>query len=297
MINTWKLSLGKFQILAAEGNVLLNVQRNDDTAKITLNQRFVFGGVPDKVEGQVYEVYAFKSHMDDETTNEKLLGLELRRLNINEGQDDLYNNIADIYKKNWYRIEVNEEDMTQAVGFDKKLNYSVFKDNDIVPVDVIWESSNEKVAKVSNEGILSVVGIGQSVITCYMKDNIDIKGSFIVTGIFKEELPQAEEYVINPLLIDVILQGDTQEITFNHCVDEVPDKETFNIKLSGVPHTGSYEGYYFDFETDSGNLTQCNKLILTNNREFTKGRLKIEIFSNVSGDLIQTLNIRLGGIM
>lgn len=275
----------------------MNVQRNDDTAKITLNQRFVFGGVPNKVEGQVYEVYAFKSHMDDETTNEKLLGLELRRLNINEGQDDLYNNIADIYKKNWYRIEVNEEDMTQAVGFDKKLNYSVFKDNDIVPVDVIWESSNEKVAKVNNEGILSVVGIGQSVITCYMKDNIDIKGSFIVTGIFKEELPQAEEYVINPLLIDVILQGDTQEITFNHCVDEVPDKETFNIKLSGVPHTGSYEGYYFDFETDSGNLTQCNKLILTNNREFTKGRLKIEIFSNVSGDLIQTLNIRLGGIM
>ena len=275
----------------------MNVQRNDDTAKITLNQRFVFGGVPNKVEGQVYEVYAFKSHMDDETTNEKLLGLELRRLNINEGQDDLYNNIADIYKKNWYRIEVNEEDMTQAVGFDKKLNYSVFKDNDIVSVDVIWESSNEKVAKVNNEGILSVVGIGQSVITCYMKDNIDIKGSFIVTGIFKEELPQAEEYVINPLLIDVILQGDTQEITFNHCVDEVPDKETFNIKLSGVPHTGSYEGYYFDFETDSGNLTQCNKLILTNNREFTKGRLKIEIFSNVSGDLIQTLNIRLGGIM
>lgn len=297
MINTWKLSLGKFQILAAEGNVLLNVQRNDDTAKITLNQRFVFGGVPDKVEGQVYEVYAFKSHMDDETTNEKLLGLELRRLNINEGQDDLYNNIADIYKKNWYRIEVNEEDMTQAVGFDKKLNYSVFKDNDIVTVDVVWESSNEKVAKVNNEGTLSVVGIGQSVITCHMKDNQDIKGSFVVTGIFKEELPQTEEYVINPLLIDVILQGDTQEIAFYHCIDEVPDKETFNIKLSGVPHTGSYEGYYFSFETDSGNLTQCNKLILTNNREFTKGRLKIEIFSNVSGDLIQTLNIRLGGIM
>lgn len=297
MINTWKLSLGKFQILAAEGNVLLNVQRNDDTAKITLNQRFVFGGVPNKVEGQVYEVYAFKSHMDDETTNEKLLGLELRRLNINEGQDDLYNNIADIYKKNWYRIEVNEEDMTQAVGFDKKLNYSVFKDNDIVTVDVVWESSNEKVAKVNNEGILSVVGIGQSVITCHMKDNQDIKGSFVVTGIFKEELPQTEEYVINPLLIDVILQGDTQEIAFYHCIDEVPDKETFNIKLSGVPHTGSYEGYYFSFETDSGNLTQCNKLILTNNREFTKGRLKIEIFSNVSGDLIQTLNIRLGGIM
>ena len=283
--------------MAAEGNVLLNVQRNDDTATITLNQRFVFGGVPNKVEGQVYEVYAFKSHMDDETTNEKLLGLELRRLNINEGQDDLYNNIADIYKKNWYKLEVNEEDLTQAVGFNKKLNYSVFKDNDIVPVDVAWESSNKNVSQVDNEGNLKVVGIGQSVITCYMKNNHDVKGSFIVTGIFKEELPKTEEYVINPLLIDVILQGDEQEITFHHCIDEVPDKETFNVKLSGVPHNGSYEGYYFDFSTDSGNLTQCNSIKLTNNREFTKGRLKIEISSNVSGEIIQTLNIRLGGIM
>ena len=235
--------------------------------------------------------------MDDEVTNEKLLGLELRRLNVNEGQDDLYNNIADIYKKNWYRIEVNEEDMTQAVGFEKQLKYSVFKDNDIVSNEVVWESSNDNVAQVDNKGNLKVVGIGQSVITCYMKDNLEVKGSFIVTGIFKEELPQTEEYVINPLLIDVILQGDEQEITFNHCVDEVPDNETFNVKLSGVPHTGSYEGYYFEFETDSGNLTQCNKLTLTNNREFTKGRLKIEIISNVSGETIGTLNIRLGGIM
>lgn len=230
-------------------------------------------------------------------TNEKLLGLELRRLNINEGQDDLYNNIADIYKKNWYRIEVNEEDMTQAVGFEKKLNYSVFKDNDIVQLDVVWESSNENVAKVNSEGILSVVGIGQTVITCYMKDNHNVKGAFIVTGIFKEKLQSIEEYVINPLLIDVILQGDSQDITFYHCIDEVPDGETFNIKLSGVPHTGSYIGYYFDFETDTGSLIQCNKLTLTNNREFTKGRLKIEIYSNKTGEPIQTLNIRLGGIM
>lgn len=235
--------------------------------------------------------------MDDEVTNEHLLGLELRRLNVNEGQDDLYNNIADIYKKNWYRIEVNEEDMTQAVGFEKQLNHSVFKDNDIVPIDVVWTSSNTKVAEVDNSGILKIVGIGQSVITCSMKDNPDITGSFIVTGIFKEELPHVEEYVINPLLIDVILQGDEQIITFNHCIDEIPDEETFNVKLSGVPHTGSYEGYYFDFDTDSGNLTQCNRLSLTNNREFTKGRLKIEIISNVSGETIGTLNIRLGGIM
>lgn len=235
--------------------------------------------------------------MDDEACNERLLGLELRRLNNNEGQDDLYNNIADIYKKNWYTVEVNEEDMTQAVGFERQLNYSVFKDNDIATVDVIWESSNENIAQIDNNGVLKVLGIGQSVITCYMKDNKEVKDSFIVTGILKEELPQKEEYVINPLIVDVILQGDVQEFTFHHYVDEVPDKETFNVKLTGIPHTGNYEGYYFDFETDSGNLTQCNKLTLTNNREFTKGRLKIEIIANVSGETIGTLNIRLGGIM
>ena len=198
--NIWRHSHGRFQVLAAEGNVLLNVQRNDDTSTITLNQRFVFGGVPNKVKGQVYEVYAFKTHMDDEACNERLLGLELRRLNNNEGQDDLYNNIADIYKKNWYTVEVNEEDMTQAVGFERQLNYSVFKDNDIATVDVIWESSNENIAQIDNNGVLKVLGIGQSVITCYMKDNKEVKDSFIVTGILKEELPQKEEYVIKKLM-------------------------------------------------------------------------------------------------
>ena len=129
----------------------------------------------------------------EETTNEKLLGLELRRLNINEGQDDLYNNIADIYKKNWYRIEVNEEDITQAIGFNKKLNYLVFKDNDTVDVEVVWESSNTNVAEVDNQGNLKIIGAGQSVVTCYMKDSHEVKWSFVVTGIFKEELPKAEE--------------------------------------------------------------------------------------------------------
>ena len=43
--------------------------------------------------------------MDDDACNEQLLGLEMRRLNNNEGTDDLYNNIANIYKKDWYKIE------------------------------------------------------------------------------------------------------------------------------------------------------------------------------------------------
>ena len=97
--------------------------------------------------------------------------------------------------------------------------------------------------------------------------------------------------------IDVILKGDTQEITFNHTIDEVPDDETFNVKLSGVPYLGQYENYFFHIESNSHNLTDCNNLIITNNREFTKGRLKIEIYSNKTGKLIGTQNIRLGGIL
>lgn len=235
--------------------------------------------------------------MDDETCNEKLLGLEMRRLNNNEGTDDLYNNIANIYRKNWYKINLNEEDITQAVGFEKKLQYQVYKDNDIIEYQVEWESSNPEVAKVNEEGVLSIVGIGKATITCHLIENDDVKASFIVSGIMKEKLPEKEEYVINPFNLDVILKGDTQKITFNHTVDEIPDSETFNIKLSGVPYTGQYENYYFHIEADTNNLTNCNSITITNNREFTRGRLKIEIYSNLTGDLIGTQNIRLGGIL
>ena len=262
-----------------------------------MNQRFVFGGIPNKVKGQLYEVYAFKTFMDDDACNEQLLGLEMRRLNNNEGTDDLYNNIANIYKKDWYKIDLNEEDMTQSVGFSKQLQYQVYKDNDIIQYQVEWESSNPEVAKVDEDGILTIVGIGKSVIECHLVENKEVKATFIVSGIKKEQLPLREEYIINPLNLDVILKGDTQEITFNHTIDEVPDDETFNVKLSGVPYLGQYENYFFHIESNSHNLTDCNNLIITNNREFTKGRLKIEIYSNKTGELIGTQNIRLGGIL
>lgn len=235
--------------------------------------------------------------MDDEVCNEKLLGLEMRRLNNNEGTDDLYNNIANIYRKQWFRVDLNEEDMVQAVGFEKQLQYQVYKDNDIIDYEVKWESSNPEVALVDENGVLSIVGRGKSVITCSLAENDEVKASFIVSGTMKEKLPEREEYVINPLNLDVILKGDTQEITFIHNVDEVKDDETFNVRLSGVPYLGLYENYYFHVETDTHNLTDCNSIIITNNREFTKGRLKIEIYSNLTGELIGTLNIRLGGIL
>ena len=235
--------------------------------------------------------------MDDETCNEKLLGLEMRRLNNNEGTDDLYNNIANIYRKDWYKIDLNEEDMVQAVGFSKQLQYQVYKDNDIIDYQVEWSSSDPSVATVDENGIINIVGVGKSVINCHLKENEDVKASFIVSGIMKHKLPKTEEYVINPLNLDVILKGDTQEITFVHTVDEIPDEETFNLKLSGIPYLGQYENYYFHFETSTGNLTNCNNIIITNNREFTRGRLKIEIYSNKTGELVTTLNLRVGGIL
>ncbi len=235
--------------------------------------------------------------MDDEVCNEKLLGLEMKRLNNNEGTDDLYNNIANIYRKNWYRIDLNEEDMTQAVGFEKQLQYQVYKDNDIIQYQVEWESSNPEVAKVDKDGMLSIVGVGKAVITCHLLENDDVKATFIVSGIMKDKLPKKEEYVINPLNLDVILKHDTQTITFYHTIDEIKDDETFNIKLDGVPCLGQYRNYYFSIDSDTNNLTNCNSITITNNREFTKGRLKIEIYSNTTSALIGTLNIRLGGIL
>lgn len=272
-------------------------QRNEDTSQITLNQRFVFGGIPNKVKGQLYEVYAFKTFMDDDACNERLLGLEMRRLNNNDGTDDLYNNIANIYRKDWYKIDLNEEDITQAVGFNKKMQYQVYKDNDIVDLEVKWESSNPQVAVVDSNDILSITGVGKTVLTCHLAENDDVRAQVIVSGTMKHKLPEKSEYVINPLNLDVILLDDEQTITFYHTVDEVPDKETFNVKLSGVPFTGKYTDYYFTIESDSGNLTKCNSITITNNREFTKGRLLIEITSNKTGELIGSLNIRLGGIL
>lgn len=292
---------GRSNIVPPEGNIMLDVRRDLTTSTITENQKFIFGGIaPNVIQGQIYEVYAFKNFMNDDQTNEAILSLELSRRNGEETgvegeKDDLYNNIPDVYKMKLYSVVIDSKDITQKIGFKKRLDAIVFKGEEKSDYGVIWESSNPNVVNVDEFGNIEILDYGEVTITARFEKNQDIYSSIIINSV--SNLPNIQYYKFLPLEIDTILQGDEQSFSIYHYVNDAPDDETFSIKFSGVPNDGKYQGYFYDVIPTNGDIENCNEFSIWNNRAFDNGRLKIQAISNKTGEVVETLYIRLGGLV
>lgn len=292
---------GRSDIVHPEGNIFVDVRRDLTTSKIVENQKFIFGGIaPNVIQGQIYKVYAFKNFMNDEETNEAILSLELRRENADEvdtdhSKDDLYNNIPDIYNMKLYSVEIDETDITQKVGFKTKLSAIVFKDNDKTEYKVQWESTNPDVVTIDEFGNLEIIDYGEAEIIARFEHNLDIYSEIIVNSI--QDLPDVQYYRFNPLGVNLILQGDEQVFSVYHYTNQIPDNETFSIEFSGVPNSDKYKNYFYSVEAINGDIDHCNEFKIINNRAFNSGELKIEAISNETGKVVNTINIRLGGLI
>ena len=292
---------GRFDIVPPEGNISLDVRRDLITSTITENQKFIFGGIaPNIIQGQIYEVYAFKNFMNDDATNESILSLELSRRNgeetgIEGEKDDLYNNIPDVYKMKLYSVVINSKNIIQKVGFKTTLDAIVYKNNEKMDYGVTWESSNKNVVKIDENGKLEILDIGEAKITAKFVKNPDVSSYIIVNSV--QQLPDSQYYRFLPLELDTILQGDEQTFSVYHYVNEVPDEEKFEIRFSGVPNDGQYKDYFYSVIATDGDIKNCNEFTIWNNRAFNNGRLKIEAISNKTGKVVETLYIRLGGLV
>lgn len=292
---------GRSIIVPPEGNIMLDVRRDLITSTITENQKFIFGGIaPNVIQGQIYEVYAFKNFMNDDQTNEAILSLELSRRNGEETgvegeKDDLYNNIPDVYKMKLYSVKIDSKDITQTIGFKTRLDAIVFKDNGKTDYGVIWESSNPNVVKIDELGNVEILDYGEVTITARFEKNENIHSSIKISSV--SDLPDIEYYRFLPLDIEVILQGDEQSFSIYHYKNDKPDDETFSIEFSGVPNEGKYEGYFYDVIPTNGDIENCNEFSIWNNRAFDRGNLKIQAKSNKTGKVVETIYIRLGGLV
>lgn len=292
---------GRSEIVPPEGDISLDVRRDLVTSTITENQKFIFGGIaPNVIQGQIYEVYGIKNFMNDDQTNEAILSLQLSRRNGEETgvegeKDDLYNNIPDVYKMKLYSVVIDSKDITQKVGFKTRLDAIVFKQEEKTSYGVIWESSNPNVVKIDENGNLEILDYGTVTITARFEKNTNIYSSIIINSVMN--LPNIEYYRFSPLEIDTILQGDEQSFTIYHYVNDEPDDETFTIKFSGVPNDGKYENYFYSVIPTNGDIERCNQFSIWNNRAFDNGRLKIQAISNKTGEVVETLYIRLGGLV
>jgi hypothetical protein len=155
------------------------MQLNDVTENITNNTRIILG----KSAFGMYGVSDFPQEFTDDLNSCHILRADLRLQETVES-DDLVNHVAD-GKYFTFKASIGAND-TMRVGNTQQLTVDSYikgvktESTDEYPITYSWTSSDESVATVDEDGVVTAVGEGYAQITCTLDQNNSVTG---VTGI------------------------------------------------------------------------------------------------------------------
>lgn len=149
------------------------MQLNEVTEKITNNTRIILG----KSAFGMYGVSDFPEEFTGDPNSCHIFRADLRLQETVEA-DDLVNHVADgKYFK--FNIHIGASD-TMREGGTQQLTVDAYRKNEKVqstedaPLTYLWSSSDENVATVDEDGIVTAIGEGYCQITCTLKENPNV---------------------------------------------------------------------------------------------------------------------------
>ena len=224
-------------IIVGNGEQKVWCQRNDRTALIKPNQRFLFGTPEQRVSFRVYGG-GTKNYLNGETMNDNsptITEFYVDHYENNPLFDDFEEGFADAYL-NGVQIEIKNESKTYMnVSDTLLLEAVVYRAGKIQPnVPIEWTSSKKNVVEV-NDNIATAHKIGSCVITAKIVDT-DISNSFDLS-VQEEPVDDVVQLVVEPN-IDYVSQNKVQEFAVYLYTNGVKmdDAVVFDDITDGVPN-------------------------------------------------------------
>lgn len=157
------------------------LQLNDATKDVHNNTRMILGG-----EG--YFLTGVTNFIRDYTLDENschIIRAECRLGEAQDANDDLVNEVAQGLIFNWVVSLTGSEKMT--VGSTQTLTASSLRmgqtpDAENHPYDYLWESSDNSIVTVDDNGVCEAVGEGKATITCFLQQNPNISATIEITA-------------------------------------------------------------------------------------------------------------------
>ena len=149
------------------------MQLNEVTKKITNNTRIILG----KSAFGMYGVSDFPEEFTGDPNSCHIFRADLRLQETIEA-DDLVNHVAD-GKHFKFNIHIGASD-TMRQGGTQQLTVDAYRKNVAVqsteenPITYLWSSSDESIATVDENGIVTAIGEGYCQITCTLKENPNV---------------------------------------------------------------------------------------------------------------------------
>lgn len=230
------------EAIIPNARMIILIQANDYTMNIRKNQRFMFQ------HSSCFKVEEVNNYMQESGTNGEVTCVKIY-IAYSEilPKDNKELNICDYYDNN-YVLTLDQEEIEQVKGFNGKIN-AILKDSkgDIVDLPIKWESSNDKIVTIDNNGNYEIVGeVGDNAtITCYMEDNIEVSNK-VEIKIVSSYLPD-KTIIVTPNDIKSIRQGKSQ--IFNCGVFVNGERQSDIVTCEG---SGASKDCYLITETEEG---------------------------------------------
>lgn len=151
----------------AEGKIMVTMQDNQLTRLIELNKRFILSN------SQPYKIVG---------VDRTMVGLLTFTADVDliKASDDLENGIADIDQIDIYHIEV-EPTLIINEGSSQQLNFTTYKNRDIVSFPVTFASSDEGIITVDSNGLITAYNEGTATITITKADDESVFANIDIT--------------------------------------------------------------------------------------------------------------------
>lgn len=202
------------------------------------------------------------NYLREETMVSNETGLLSLICYIYEGNDDTDNleiGVANYYEK-IFTMELDQYDIQQYSGFSTKIiptikRGTVIKDN----VELSWQSSDENIVTVSEDGTITLMDKGEADIICTMAKNDSVTKSVHIINMGEKEEGQEEEKFYEARIypnIHEIKQGTSQTYVVEYYENDniiTPQKITIKIDRNNVPKQN------FVFTTNNNTFTITNK--------------------------------------
>ena len=226
---------------AQEGNLIskgyFNViaQYNDETSQIDTNTRMVLGTAAYRVTG--YSDFITEFTGDYSTV--RLLGFSIRYEEPNPEIDDMENHVASGKTFSW-EIQVSGATVIPAGQTSQFTAASSRNNEDVVstaeyPISYLWSTSDESVATVDENGLVTAIAEGDAVITATLEQNQNISSAFPISV---AEVEDSVEFTSN--VPKTLSAYEDCEISAAFFEGGVETDEPIKWKFSGAAQ-GSYK--------------------------------------------------------